>query len=159
MARQKKNGTTDNEAWETAIPEETEAPEETAEVNETEEAEIPVKSAEKYFKVRFHERTSESESENITLGVNGNILVIRRGVPVVIPESFVKTARRAVIRYRYTDTKSGKPVSRKLARCSFDILGESSETEFLKMKEEGTRKTMKALEDEAVQETDDAEEE
>lgn len=155
MARQKaKNETTDNEAWETEMPKETE------EVpKETEEAEIPAKSTEKYFKVRFHERTSESESENITLGVNGNILVIRRGVPVVIPESFVKTARRAVIRYRYTDTKSGKPVSRKLARCSFDILGESSEAEFLKMKEEGTRKTMKALEDEAVQETDDAEEE
>lgn len=118
-----------------------------------------LRNREKFYRVRFHERTSNSEPENITLGVNGNILVIRRGVTVVIPECFVQTARRAVIKYRYEDINTKKIINRKIARCSFDILGEGTEAEFMKLKADGTRKTRKALEDEAAAEADTGNEE
>ncbi len=105
------------------------------------------KSGKKYFKVRFHERQTPTEPVNVTLGINGEILVIRRGEEVILPEEFVELARSCVIRYKFP-VASGQKTIRKpftMPRCSFDLLGEATEAEYLKMKKEGTEKTLKDL--------------
>ena len=102
----------------------------------------------KYYKVRFHERQSTTEPVNVTLGVNGNILVIQRGQVVILPEEYVELARSCVIRYNYPSLDGRTNVRKKftMPRCSFDLLGEATEKEYLRMKREGTEKTLKDLE-------------
>ena len=101
----------------------------------------------KYFRVRFHERQTTTEPVNVTLGVNGNILVIQRGQEVILPEEYVELARSCVIRYSYpvADGKTNVRKKFSMPRCSFDLLGEATEEEYLKMKKEGTEKTIKDL--------------
>lgn len=104
-------------------------------------------SVKKYYKVRFHERTSTTEPANVTLGINGEILVIQRGKEVILPEEFVELARSCVIRFNYPVPEGQKTVRKKftMPRCSFDLLGETTEAEYLKMKREGTEQTLKDL--------------
>ena len=50
------------------------------------------KTGKKFYRVRFHERTNETEPINVALGVNGNILVCKRGEEVILPEEYVRLA-------------------------------------------------------------------
>ena len=101
----------------------------------------------KYFKVRFHERQTPTEPVNVVLGINGEILVVKRGELVILPEEFVELARSCVLRCYFPVPEGQKTVRKKMTmpRCSFDLLGESTEAEYLKMKEEGTKKTIQDL--------------
>lgn len=103
--------------------------------------------AKKYFKVRFHERFDESEPVSITLGINGNLLVIQRGVEVILPEDYLILAKRCTIRSVYPVIEGTKTVMKKMTkpRASFDLLGEATEAEYLKMKAEGDAKVAKAM--------------
>ncbi|MBO4633269.1 MAG: hypothetical protein J5858_15225 [Lentisphaeria bacterium] len=110
------------------------------------------KKAKKYFKVRFHERTNETEPTNVALGVNGNTLVCKRGEEVILPEEYVEMARTCTARYLRPEAGTGDDgkkttvyKQRSYARCAFDLLGESSEEEYLRMKREGTQKTRESL--------------
>ena len=105
------------------------------------------KSGKKYYKVRFHERQSSTEPVNVVLGVNGDILVIRRGEEVILPEEYVELARSCMLRCYFPVPEGQKTVRKKLTmpRCSFDLLGEATEAEYLKMKKEGTEKTIQEL--------------
>lgn len=107
----------------------------------------PAASGKKFFKVRFHERTDTNEPANVTLGINGNVLVIQRGVEVILPEDYVTLARSCVITYTYPALDGSKNVRKRVTRprCPFDLLGEATEAEYLKMKKEGTEKTLASL--------------
>ena len=104
-------------------------------------------SIKKYFKVRFHERQIPTEPVNVVLGINGEILVVKRGELVILPEDFVERARSCVLRCYFPVPEGQKTVRKKMTmpRCSFDLLGEATEAEYLKMKEEGTKKTIQDL--------------
>ena len=137
------------------IKEETAAAE-TMEMTETAETKIPNKKEKKnkaadpekkYFKVRFHERQTPTEPVNVVLGINGEILVVKRGELVILPEEFVELARSCVLRCYFPVPEGQKTVRKKMTmpRCSFDLLGEATEAEYLKMKKEGTEKTIQDL--------------
>ena len=104
-------------------------------------------AAKKYFRVRFHERQTPTEPVNVVLGINGEILVVKRGELVILPEEFVELARSCVLRCYFPVPEGQKTVRKKMTmpRCSFDLLGEATEAEYLKMKEEGTKKTIQDL--------------
>ena len=101
----------------------------------------------KYFWVRFHERNSTTEPVNVTLGINGDILVIRRGEKVILPEEYVELARSCVIKFTGPVLDGSKNIRKQVTmpRCPFDMLGEATEEEFFKMKKEGTEKTLASL--------------
>ena len=110
------------------------------------------KTGKKFYRVRFHERTNETEPINVALGVNGNILVCKRGEEVILPEEYVEMARTCTARYLRPEAgkdEDGKNSTvfkqRSYARCAFDLLGESTEAEYLRMKREGTQKTRESL--------------
>lgn len=122
-------------------------------VNEKAEKKKKNAAQKKYFRVRFHERVDESEPASITLGINGNLLVIKRGVDVILPEEYVKLAKACTVRSTYPTIEGTKTVMKKMVkpRASFDMLGEATEKEYLTMKAEGDAKvaaTLKAAQDE-----------
>ena len=103
--------------------------------------------AKKFYRVRFHERTGTNEPVNVVLGINGNVLVIKRGEEVILPEDYVTLARSCVISYTYPALDGSKNVRKRITRprCPFDLLGEATEEEFLKMKKEGTEQTLASI--------------
>ena len=105
--------------------------------------EVKQDSGKKFYRVRFHERSADHEPKTITIGVNGHLLVIQRGVEVVLPEEYVNVARNSIVDFKIPNIVDGSKVmsSRKtFRRCPFDLLGEASEDEFLQMRDEGMRK-------------------
>lgn len=111
-------------------------------------------TGEKYFKVKFHSRSNPNDNENVELSVNGETRVIERDVPVVLPERFLECARNATHpQFRQEPGKQRKMVG-KVTTFPFDVLGESSESEYRKMLAEGTKKTKEYVEKHGLEETD-----
>lgn len=104
----------------------------------------PPKQGERYQKVRFHNRQNDSESEQVELGVNGEWLIVKRNVPVTIPERFVECARHA--RHPVYHQVPGEPRQQRgeVQTFPFDDLGVGRKEDFDKMREEGTLATKQA---------------
>lgn len=96
---------------------------------------------EKYFKVLFSEKTSTNDTDDVELSVNGETLVIQRGIDVIIPGRFKICADNAT--YQQFTQVPGKP--RKLCgtikRYPYQLLGEASKKDFLDMKQTGDQQT------------------
>lgn len=101
---------------------------------------------EKYYKVRFHAKSNPNDTDNVNLGVNGEILVIRREDEVIIPERFVECARHATYPQFTQLPNEPRKITGKVMTFPLDILGEGTKEEYLKMKRDGTEKTQEALE-------------
>jgi hypothetical protein len=113
----------------------------------------PAKKAERYFKVRFHDKRHSTEQDSVELVVNGESLVVQRGIQVCIPERYVECAEHA--QYPQFSQKPGE--DRKcvgyLRVFPFDILGDGTREEFLALKRDGTKQLlddMKAAEAAAI---------
>lgn len=104
-----------------------------------------VTNAEKYFKVRFHAKSNPNDTDNVTLGVNGEILVIKREEEIIIPERFVECARHATYPQFTQLPNEPRKMTGKVMTFPLDILGEGTQEDFLKMKKEGNAKTLEAL--------------
>lgn len=96
---------------------------------------------EKYFKVIFSEKTSTNDTDDVELSVNGETLVIQRGVEVIIPGRFKICADNAT--YQQFTQIPGKP--RKLRGTikvyPYQLLGEANEKDFFNMKRQGDKQT------------------
>ena len=101
---------------------------------------------EKYFKVRFHAKSNPNDTDNVTLGVNGEVIVIKREEEVIIPERFVECARHAVYPQFTQLPNEPRKATGKVMTYPLDVLGEGTHEEYLKMKKEGTQKTQEAVE-------------
>lgn len=110
------------------------------------EVTAPKQEGEKYYKVRFHAKSNPNDTDNVTLGVNGEILVIKREEEVIIPERFVECARHATYPQFTQLPNEPRKITGKVMTFPLDILGEGTREEYLKMKKEGTEKTQEALE-------------
>lgn len=102
------------------------------------------KKGEQYRKVRFHNRQNDSESEQVELGVNGEWLIVKRNVPVTIPERFIECARHA--RHPVYHQVPGEPRQQRgeVQTFPFDDLGVGQKEDFDKMRQEGTLATKQA---------------
>jgi len=49
-----------------------------------------------YSEVEFHPRTHPTQTEDVQLTVNGEMLQIKRATPVIVHESFLEVARHGV---------------------------------------------------------------
>ena len=102
--------------------------------------------AEKFYWVRFGAKRHPHDTECVPLGVNGEILQIQREQKVAIPERFLEVARHA--EYLHYTQKPGetRKASSKIRLYPFDVLGEATENDYLRMKREGTKELQKSLE-------------
>lgn len=102
------------------------------------------KSAEKYFKVIFNAKTAENDPEDVMLGVNGELLNIKRETEVVLPQRFLEVADHA------SETKwkqlPGQPRKKVgvVKRYPYTVLGPAKKEDYLKAKAEGTKATLDA---------------
>lgn len=107
----------------------------------------PVKEEKKrrYFHVKFFERSDDSQPEDIALTLNGETLVVRRGVDTILPEAYIEIAEHATIIGRKYDPMTNTNSPRVTKRYAFSIGSEATEEEFLELKNAGTKKTKEAL--------------
>jgi len=100
---------------------------------------------ERYYKVSFHAKASPNDPEDVQLSVNGDTLVIARERPVVIPERFRECADHATYpQFRQLPGETRKIVGR-IRVFPYDLLGEATEQEYRKQKDEGTKKTREII--------------
>ena len=117
--------------------------------NQTQKKETVKKNVEseieKYWHVMFSDKTSPNDTDDVELSVNGETLVIQRGVKVIIPDRFKVCADNAT--YQQFTQVPGKP--RKLRGTikvyPYQLMGEASQKEFFDLKRKGDRKTKEVI--------------
>jgi hypothetical protein len=70
-------------------------------------------------KMRVTVMATESEKEDVKLGVNGHLIVIKRGLPVVIDAAYVEVLRNSTIDTIAQDPDTGAKVAVKMQRYPF----------------------------------------
>ena len=99
-----------------------------------------------FRRVVFHPRSNTSDPEDVVLSVNGNALVIKRGVETILPEPYLEAAEHTKIR---TFRQVGRDMRKEVVELSpypYQDLGAASREEYMAMLRKGTRDTVKALE-------------
>lgn len=92
---------------------------------------------ETYWKVRFHERRNKEESFDVTLTLIPDQLVIPRGKETIIPGRFREVADHTIYQTYDQVPDKDRQVSGDIKRYPYDTLGETTEEEYLKLKEAG----------------------
>jgi len=101
---------------------------------------------EKYYRVTFNHKSSPNDEDDVTLIVNGETLVIQRGVEVIIPERYKECADHATYPvFRQRPNESRKQVGTVMV-FPYSLMGEAAEQEYLKQLREGNKKTKEAME-------------
>ncbi|MCK9517998.1 MAG: hypothetical protein M0R74_03060 [Dehalococcoidia bacterium] len=105
---------------------------------------------EKYFRVKFHPKSRPEDEDDVTLSVNGEVLVIARQKEVVLPERYIGCAENA----NYQQFRQMPGMTRKIIGevhiFPFDKLGEATEEEFKAMRKKGTDATRRIIEDKRI---------
>lgn len=102
--------------------------------------------AEKYFRVHFHAKQSATESDDVVLSVNGEVLVCQREQDVVLPQRYLECASHAVHpQYKQLPGEPRKVVAR-IRLYPFDNKGEATRQEFIEQRDAGTKKTREMIE-------------
>ena len=116
---------------------------------ELEEAETAKEKAEKkakankpkFFRVRFHAKSNPNATDQVTLGCNGEIMVVQRESEVVLPERFLEVADNAISdHFRQLPGKSRKVIA-KVQTYPYTRLGEATEAEYNAMRNAGNKAT------------------
>lgn len=108
----------------------------------TPRVEIP---KERFFRMKFHAKSSPNDDDNVVLSVNGETVVIERQKEVVLPERYKVCAENArAPQFRQRPNESRKQVG-EVITFPFDMLGEGTEEEYLEMKRVGTKATKEAV--------------
>lgn len=104
-----------------------------------------VKVKEKYWKAVFNQRVGPGEEKDVELTVNGEPLIIQRGVETIIPDRYRECADHTT--YEIFTQKPNQP--RKSVGTAqlypYALMGEATEEEYLKLKAEGNKKTQEEL--------------
>lgn len=98
------------------------------------------KNEKKYYKVRFHEKSAENDPLDVTLCLNGDVLVFQRGVETYISEGFKEVCDNATYKKWRKSPNEKRKTFQVLRTFSYDLLGTVTESEYNKFKKEGTRK-------------------
>ncbi len=105
----------------------------------------------RFKRVKFHSKSDKNQPNDVVLSVNGHTLLLKRDMPVVLPEPFLIAADNATYNQYQTGSGSRKVIA-KVRRYPYDMLGDATEEEYQQMLSDGSRKQAEARErDEAVQ--------
>jgi hypothetical protein len=101
--------------------------------------ELPPKDAEQYYVVKFAQRSSEQDPEDVQLFVNGEVLIMQREKEIIVPQRFLECADHATHdQFRSVPGRSHKSVA-KIKTYPYERIRLSTEKEYLKQHAEGTR--------------------
>jgi len=101
--------------------------------------------AEKYYKVMFNHKGSPNDENDVTLIVNGEPLVLQRGVATIIPGRYKECADHATYPvFTQKPNEARKQVSTVMV-FPYSLMGEATEEEYLELLREGNKKTKDAI--------------
>jgi hypothetical protein len=104
----------------------------------------------KYYRVKFQQKSDANQPDEVILSVNGEVLQITRNVEVIIPYRFKEAADNGVTpQFKQLPGQTRKQIG-EVRTFPYDLLGEATEQEFLRLKEEGTRLTRQSVESAAL---------
>lgn len=106
----------------------------------------PPPKEEKYYRVTFLERQNEHEERDVTLGVNGEFLVIKRGVETIIPERYKECADHTTREVFTQKPNQPRKTVGHVKLFPYSVIGMATKEEYEKLKAEGTRTTREVLE-------------
>ena len=92
-----------------------------------------------YWWVSFAAKDNPNASDQVILGVNGNILVMKRNVNVILPSNYLEVADHAVAKqYRQLPGES-RVIVGEIKTYPYTKIKPATKAEFDKMKREGTK--------------------
>ena len=100
---------------------------------------------EKYYRVKFHAKSSPTDSDDVQLAVNGEPIVIERGKEVIIRERFKICADNACFPIFSQSPGHNRKITGEMHVFPYDLISESTEDEYRKMLRDGTRATKEAM--------------
>jgi len=105
-----------------------------------------VQKPEKYYRVRFSHKQNPYDEEDVILTVNGETLVMQRGVDTIIPGRFKECADHATYPH-FTQNRPNEPRKQvgSIMVYPYSLLGEATEAEYLRMLREGNKTTKETL--------------
>ncbi len=105
-----------------------------------------LETKEDYHKVKFHDRRSPNEKNEVEISVNGEALVIKRGIEVIIPDRFKQAADCACYPYFTQQPGQKRKYVGKIKVFPYDLLGKSTEAEYKSQKTAGDKMTKEKME-------------
>ena len=101
---------------------------------------------EKYFRVVFNHKASPNDEDDVTLIVNGETLVLQRGVETIIPGKYKECADHATYPvFRQRPNEARKQIGTVMV-FPYSLKGEATEQEYRELLMEGNKKTKEAIE-------------
>ena len=94
---------------------------------------------EKFWEVMFHEKSNPNDTNDVTLCVNGENLLIQRGKRVVLPDRFLECARHT--KYPTYSQEAGKDrkIVAWITTYPFEKISESTEETYKRQKRSGDK--------------------
>lgn len=106
----------------------------------------PPREPEKYYRVVFSHKQNPNDQDDVTLTVNGETLVMQRGVEVIIPGRFKECADHATYPQFTQKPNEARKMVGTVMVFPYSLLGEATKSEYFKQLSEGNRKTKEAIE-------------
>lgn len=100
---------------------------------------------EKYFRVTFSHKQNPHDENDVILTVNGETLVIQRGISVIIPGRFKECADHATYPHFTQKPNESRKVVGTIQVFPYSLVGEANEKEYFAALQDGNRKTKEEL--------------
>jgi hypothetical protein len=97
-------------------------------------------SQEAYFYVVFQEKSSEQDVDLIPLSINNDVIMVRRGEKIVLPQSYLEVADHSVFRKFKQVPGQPRKVETVVKRFPYSTIGPASRQDFVRMMTEGNAK-------------------
>jgi hypothetical protein len=98
----------------------------------------PPPPPEKFYRVQISPRTHEDEEERVPVGVNNDVLYIRRGETVVLPRRFLEVFDNSLVPiYSGKSNSDGRQQVGMHRRVNYTMLGEATEAEYIELRKRG----------------------
>jgi len=104
-----------------------------AEVKQLAKAEVKKDFGKEYSRVRFYEKKYHWDSEHIDMVLNGQVIVVKRGVPVILPNPYLEICDNA-FRFNYDGSRE---IKRQM--YPYVILGPATKKQYDKQYDDQTR--------------------
>ena len=101
---------------------------------------------EAYWEVVFAEKTNENETTDVPLCVNGEVLVIQRGKPVIIPQRYLECADHTKHEIISQDPGKDRKTVAWVQTYAYTKIRQASKDEFTRFKQAGDKATLDRIE-------------
>jgi len=100
---------------------------------------------EEYSRVVFQEKYTPGQPDEVMLSVNGEVLIIQRGVETIVPKKHLEVADHSLERKFSQSPDQPRKFAGMVKRYQYTYLGPATKKEYDAMKKLGTEKTRDSM--------------